>query len=130
MTKIKESKLQNLHEKIFKNLKANNLNPICEYNDGNKKENSIVSYTIEINQVAYYGFICLTDNKFQGAICDLRKIKQLTIEGFTDEQIGNEKIWIHVSSPIAFIEKIAEPVIENFKFSRDLVNECLAGNIL
>jgi hypothetical protein len=123
MPEIKEPELKRRHNQILENLIVNQLNFSWEYEEGQNGDNSTIQYSLEINGIAHYGFICVDKDEFHGAVCDLRTLKHLALEGFSDEQISEEPTWVTAPCPMSFICMLAKPLINDLTFTEDLITE-------
>lgn len=121
MLEIKEPELKRHHEQVLENLIANKIFPEWEYCKGENGENSTVHYLIEINNQPRAGFICVNNGKFGGVILKGEKVNYLQKEGFTDEQIDEEPVWVVAPCPASFICMLAMPLLNQLQFSEDLV---------
>lgn len=123
MLQIKEPELKRRHEQILENLIINKLFPECEYCEGEDGGNSTVQYLVEINDQPRAGFICVNEDKFGGIILKTEKVTYLEKEGFNDEQIQEEPVWVSAPCPMSFICMLAIPLIGQLQFSEDLMEE-------
>lgn len=133
---IKEPLLEKYHNLVIQCLMENDIPYEAEYSfEPNPSLNSIVSYTIEINDTARSGLIVVSKGKFGGVICKTEKLNYLEKEGFSEDQIFDEPIFATAPCVMSFICMLALPIIKDLEFTEALlvefrrqVKEAKAGN--
>lgn len=109
---IVEPKLLEYKKEIDTLLMLNNIEFESEYfYEPNPEFNSSVQYTCVINNRQAGGLICHTreTDSFGGAVLRMREANHLEKEGFSENEIDREPIWLQAESPKIFIALLAYP---------------------